>query len=285
MLRGWYERHAAMYRVDAVEHDVLKVTNLINDQPYAVMMGAGPQPFKLGGVIFGSLVPWGTYWYWSGAQQQYPAMTPAEAAEIKKSFLAKTPAIVYRYRKDLLAQSLATNERIYRNFMTYHGGKEVIVYPDGLSMAADEQRRFRLMYEAQPRETVARLMAEKGMKNPWPEMKYPDHILNCTDGVGLHYERQEGVEMMIGFNDVQSGFAKQGMALTDIEAEAIKAFVRSRSVSPSFVRRMIQEHGDAPVRAAFLLRDCGGKYAVEYLLRRYKGSAFRKVYPNISLVA
>jgi hypothetical protein len=46
----------------------------------------------------------------------------------------------------------------------------------------------------------------------------------------------------------------------------------------------VREHGDAPARAAFLLRDRGRAYALEYLLRRYKGSAFRKVYPNMSIV-
>ena len=229
-------------------------------------------------------MPWGTYWYWSGAQQRYPAMDSAAVAKIKESFITKSPAIVYRYRKDLLAKAVASNERHYHQFMTYHGGKDVVVYPDGLSMAADEQRRFRLMYEAEPRETVVKLMAEKGLKNPWPEMKYPDAIMNCTDGVGLHYERAHGVEMMIGFNTIQSGFAKRGCGLTEAEAEAIKAFVRSRSVSPEFTRCLIQDYGDASVRAAFLLRDSGGEHAVEYLLRRYKGSSFRKIYPNLSLV-
>jgi len=284
VLRGWYERHAAFYRVNSVGPEVLEVTNLINDRPYRVMMGAGPQPFRPDAVVFGSLVPWGDYWYWSGAQRQFSAMNDTAVAETRESLIAKTPSVVYRYRKDLLAKAVAANERHYRYFLTYHQGKDLIVYPDGLSMAADEQRRFRLMYEAEPRETVAQVMAGRGLKNPWPEMTYPDHILNCKDGVGLHYDQQQGVEMMIGFNDVLGGFAKQGGDLSDAEAEAIKEFVRSRSISPAFVRRMVHEHGDASLRAAFLLRDCGGAHAVEYLLRHYKGSAFRKVYPNMSLV-
>jgi len=81
-----------------------------------------------------------------------------------------------------------------------------------------------------------------------------------------------------------SAFARTDGDLSDIEADAIKEFVLSRSVSPAFVRRMVSEHGDGSVRAAFLLRECGNAYAVEYLLRRYKGNAFRQVYPNISLV-
>lgn len=284
VLRGWHERHAAFYRVDTVEPDVVRVTNLVNDEPYVVMMGAGSQPFRPDAVIFGSLVPWGGYWYWSGAQQQFPAMDASAVADVRTSMITKTPSVVYRYRKDLLAKAQTGNERHYRHFLAYHQGKDLVAYPDGLSMAADEQRRFRLMYEAQPRDSVDRVMAEKGLRNPWPQMTYPDRVLNCKDGIGLHYDRQQGVEMMIGFNDVASGFAKQGSDLSEDEVEGIKGFVRSQSISPAFVQRMVREHGDASLRAAFLLRDRGGEYAAEYLLRRYKGAAFRTVYPNMSLV-
>jgi hypothetical protein len=114
-------------------------------------------------------------------------------------------------------------------------------------------------------------------------MKYPDHIVKSGDGIGLYYDRQEGVEMMLGFNHILSGLAKKGGDLTDDETGAIKEFVRSRSITPAFVRRVVQEYGDASIRAAFLLRECGGEYAVEYLLRRHKGTGFREVYPNISL--
>ena len=284
VLRSWHERHAACYRVDSVEGTLLKATNLVNGEPYAVMMGDGPQPFATGAVIFGSLVPWGKCWYWSGMQRTYTMADSSGFPEIRRSFVAKSPRIAYRYCQDLLAKAVAANERHYRNFLSYHLGKDLVVYPDGLSMAADEQQRYRLMYEAEPRPTVERVMAERGLKNPWPEMKYPDRILKSGDGIGLYYDRQEGVEMMLGFNDVLSGLAKKGCDLTDSESEAIKEFVRSRSISPAFVRRMVQEYGEISIRAAFLLRDCGAEYAVEYLLRRHKGAAFRKIYPNVSLV-
>lgn len=284
VLSGWYERHAALYRIDAAEGDVLEVTNLISDRPYRVMMGAGPQPFRPGSVVFGSLVPWGDYWYWSGSQQHYQAMDAAAIQGFRQSMMARTSSIVYRYRKDLLDEAVANTERLYREFLDYHGGKQLVVYPDGLSMAADEQRRFRLMYEARSRKDVERVMAERGLKNPWPDMKYPDHILNCANGIGLHYDPQQGVEMMANFNDVLAGFAKQGRDLTEIDIKAIRAFIRSHSISPSFVRSIVREHGDASARAAFLLRDRGQAYALVYLLRRHKGAAFRKVYPTMSIV-
>jgi len=284
VLRGWYERHAALYRIDSALADVLEVTNLINNQPYRVMMGPGPQPFRPGSMVFGSLVPWGEYWYWSGAQRQYPAMDDSAVEDIRQSMITKSPAIVYRYRKDLLEQAVAATERHYQEFLDYHGGRDLVVYPDGLSMAADEQRRFRQMYEAQSRKTVHRVMAKLGLKNPWPNMTYPEHILNCTTGIGLYYDPGQGVEMMTGFNDVLDGLAKQGNHLSDDDAEAIRACIMSHSVSPSFVRRIVREHGDASIKAAFLLRDCGEPHATEYLLRRYKGAAFRNVYPNMSIV-
>ncbi len=284
VLRGWHERHAALYRIDSAGAEVLEVTNLINDQPYRVIMGSGPQPFRPGSMVFGSLVPWGEYWYWSGAQRQYPAMNDSVIEEVRQSMIAKSSSIVYRYRKDLLNQAVAATERHYREFLDYHGGNDLVVYPDGLSMAADEQRRFGQMNEAQSRKIADRVMAKLGLKNPWPNMTYPEHIVNCASGIGLYYDRQQGVEMMTGFNDVLAGFAKQGSDLSNDDAGATRACIMSHSISPSFVRRIVQEHGDASIRAAFLLRDCGKPYATEYLLRRYKGASFRNVYPNMSIV-
>lgn len=283
-LRSWCERHAAFYRVESVEGDVLKSRNLVNGQPYTVMMGDKPHPFEVGEVIFGSLAQWGNYWYWSGVQQSYKKQKPNQLQEIRKSFAAKAPAIVYRYCKDLLEKAQAANKRNYQSFIRYHQGKDLVVYPDGLTMAADEQKRYRLMYEAESREIVNRLIEEKELRNPWPEMKYPDYVLNCGNGIGVYYNRQEGPEMMMGFNDVLRGLTKKGDDLTKNEAEAIREFVRSRSITPAFARRLVQEYGDTSIRAAFLLRDCGREYAAEYLLRRHKGADFRAKYPNVALL-
>lgn len=284
VLRGWHERHTAIYRVETVEPEFIRVTNLVNDEPYVVMMGAATHPFRPAAVIFGSLVPWGGYWYWSGTQQRYQGMDPSSVVEVRKALITKSPSVVYRYRKDLRAKAESANERHYRHFLAYHRSMDLVAYPDGASMAADEQRRYKLIYEAEPRETVEKVMAERGLQNPWPQMTYPEHILSCKNGIGLHYDRQQGIEMMTGFNDIANGFAKKGDNLSEAEIEGIREFVRSQSISPAFVRRMVCEHGDASLRAAFLLRDRGGEYAVAYLLRRYKGLAFRTVYPNISIV-
>ncbi len=67
-LRSWYERHAAYYRILSTEGQKSEVMNLINDKPYIVRYSNDKNPFEVGAVIFGSLLPWNGEWYWSGQQ-------------------------------------------------------------------------------------------------------------------------------------------------------------------------------------------------------------------------
>ncbi len=52
------------------------------------------------------------------------------ADRVRQSMIVKSPSIVYRYRKDLLDQAVAATERQYREFLDYHAGKDLVVYPD-----------------------------------------------------------------------------------------------------------------------------------------------------------
>ena len=90
--------------------------------------------------------------------------------------------------------------------------------------------------------------------------------------------------MMTSFDDVRSGFQKQGGDLTEDEAEMVRQFLYSDAISPQFVRKLVQDYGDASIAAAFLIpQDCD-KYYVEYLLRRYKGHFYRNRYPSLTIV-
>jgi len=72
--------------------------------------------------------------------------------------------------------------------------------------------------------------------------------------------------------------------LTEGEEQAIGAFVCSDTISPRYVRRMVEEFGDESIKASFRLGETSVSYWLDYLLRRYKGSYFRKCYPAISIV-
>jgi hypothetical protein len=57
-LRGWYERHAAAYRVLSAGADVLEAVNVYSGEPYSVRMNSRKPLFKPGQLVLGSLVPW-----------------------------------------------------------------------------------------------------------------------------------------------------------------------------------------------------------------------------------
>jgi hypothetical protein len=109
-------------------------------------------------------------------------------------------------------------------------------------------------------------------------------MLETTDGIGVYFHPEEGQEMMMRFNDVLSGSHKRGSALTAEESEMLRQLLYADAISPHFVRRLVQDYGDASIAAAFLMpQDCD-KYYLEYLLRRYKGQFYRNRYPSLTIV-
>ena len=78
VLRGWYERHAAFYRIESLnvrgsQVETLDAVNLINDQTYRVRVELERKTcaFQSGQMVYRSLVPWHDEWYWSGTQQTW----------------------------------------------------------------------------------------------------------------------------------------------------------------------------------------------------------------------
>jgi hypothetical protein len=51
-----------------------------------------------------------------------------------------------------------------------------------------------------------------------------------------------------------------------------------------FIRKVAEEYGDDSIKATFRLDNVTGDHWLEYLLRCYKESFFRKYYPSISVV-
>jgi hypothetical protein len=89
---------------------------------------------------------------------------------------------------------------------------------------------------------------------------------------------------MTRFAPLLAGLKKSGEGLTDNELEAIRSFFESGAVSPSFVRRILDEYGDRSVRAAFILSGTLPGYWLEYLIRSRKGSFYRKRYPSLAVM-
>jgi len=248
-LRSWYERHAAFYRLVSVSSEALQAVNLINDQPYRIRIDMRRHPFKRGQVVFGSLVPWHGEWYWSGEQRLVGDASKVDADDLKKKMKRQSSAIVCRYSKDYEALVRERMSGIYKEMLAFHGGKDLVVYPDGLSMAADWQKEVRWQWEQRPKQEVDEVVRKHGLKEGRPDIKIPQDLLEEKDGLGVFLNSDEGKEIMSRFTTLVAGLKKKGEGLTGDEADSIRGLVESPSISPRFVRRVLEEHGQGSVRA------------------------------------
>jgi hypothetical protein len=282
-LRSWYERHAAYYRILTTGGQKSEVMNLINDKPYMVRYSPDKNPFEVGTVIFGSLIPWNGEWYWSGQQHVLGSITEEAIQELKATFLKKSPEVAYRYCNDQVVKARKESGRQHEEFIKYHGN-DLAIYPNGISMAADRQKEIRQQWESKPKGVIDRGIAEHKLKGPTPDINIPRDLLKSENGVGVYCNPDEGDEIMTGFHNILSGFKKKGLDLNKDEQEGIMSFIRSDMVSPKFVRRLIQEYGSESIESAFLIRGEHNESHIDYLLRRFKGAYYRNRYPGIALI-
>ena len=283
-VRNWYERHAAFYRLVSVSSATLAAVNLVSDEPYRIRINMKRHPFQRGQVIFGSLVPWRGEWYWSGEQRLIGDAATVDADDLKKQMKRHNPAIVCRYSKDYEALVRQRMAALYDEMLAFHDGKDLVAYPDGLSMAADWQRELRWQWESRPQQEVEAAARKHALKQGRPDIKIPEDLLEETDGMGVFLNPDEGKEIMSHFTPLVAGLRKKGEGITADEEEAIRGFFDSPAISPRFVRRMLEEYGDEVVQAAFVLRGDLPGYWLDYLLRCHKGRFYRKRYPSLSVV-
>ena len=282
-LRSWYERHTAYFRVVAVHEPFVDMVNLLNEQPYTVRVEEEAKRFQVGGLVFGSVVPWDGTRYWSGLQQVFGTATTDTIQRIRKEFPLKAAHIVYRYHEALAAKAREIVRKHYQHFLAYYG-KELVWYPERRTMAEDQRKFYQYLQEVTLKELPAadRQKYDRAALSQTP-MLSPE-LLNMKDGVGIYFHSAEGQELMEGFNAIVSGLQKHGEQLTDDEAERLRAFLYSEAISPEFVRTVVHDYGDASIAAAFLIQRETAPQYLDYLLRRHKGHFYRRRYPSITLV-
>jgi hypothetical protein len=151
-------------------------------------------------------------------------------------------------------------------------------------MAADIQAFLEHQNASKPQEQVDEFLKKHHRSDVTPQTSFPPELLEAKNGVAVYFDADEGQEMMWKFDDVVSGLQKHGRDLSGDESAMIRELVSSDVISPQFVRKLVQEYGDASIASAFLIpRECE-PYSLEYLLRRHKGHFYRNRYPSITLV-
>ena len=287
-LRTWYERHWSFFRVltrheEGDEVKFITARNLVNGQPYTIRMNMAGCPFTPGMVVYGAVTPWRGEWYWSGAQKTFKDVPEQEEANIRKEMLERSSSIAYRYCPAEAAKALEFTRENHAKFVAHYGG-DLVVFPDGLALAAAEQKRMAAEWRASDPDAVARVMRERGLEHPRPRMSFPPEFLNHDQGIGAFSNPDEGVEYSLRFNQVLSGLRKKGVGLTDDEIDALQHLLTDAAISPAFVRRLVADHGTESLTESFLMRNAPSGLALEFLLRRHKGQFYRKRYPTLSLL-
>jgi hypothetical protein len=280
-LLSWSERHNALFRVVSGTARRIEVRNLISGGTYRVRMPPGGNPFQRGTYVHGSLIPWDGEWYWSGAQKAFRDLDADEIERLKDGY-RKLPTIFYRYSPGALRKARAMVQEQYEEFVARHG-RDWVVYPDGLAMAADWQRAAKAKFEAMPPSEREAFLKQHGMREYSPDFNLPPELLEAEDGIGVYFNPEEGMEIFVAFDAVISGLEKGGKGLTPAEEEVIRGWMVSDSISPGFVRRVAERYGEESIKAAFLLGKHREDYAPEYLLRRYKGRFYRPRYPTLTI--
>ncbi len=180
-------------------------------------------------------------------------------------------------------RTLELTRENHAKFNARHGG-DLVVYPDGLTLAAAEQRSLEAAWRGADPDTVARVMREHGLQHPRPRMIFPPEFLNHDQGIAAFSNPDEGQKYLPRFNQMLSGLRKKkGAGLTDEEMDALRHLMTDAAISPAFVRGLTSEHGAESLAEAFLIRNAPPELALEFLLRRHKGQFYRKRSPTLSL--
>jgi hypothetical protein len=203
--------------------------------------------------------------------------------QIKRDFPLQASQVVYRYCPALAAKAREFLGKHYQQFLDYYG-TDLVTYPDGKMMAADLQKFHQSQFASVPKEDVEALLKRHHLAAPSPQVDWSPDLLACDDGIGVYFNPEEGQEMMMSFDEVRRGFQKQGRDVSEEESDMIRQFLYADAISPQFVRKLIQDYGDASIATAFLVPQECDTYYVEYLLRRYKGHFYRKRYPSLTIV-
>jgi hypothetical protein len=278
-IRSWYERLISFYRVISLKGNILELENIINEQIYKVQLDNNQNVFKKEEIVFGGIVPYSEFYYWSGIQHRLGKVNKNELNKIKNDFVKKSTQIVYRYDKNLLNKALDDVKVHYSDFKIFFDN-DLIIFKDGLTMAAALQKKDRQKYEKMPKDDLSKFMKKNNLKNSFPNMNLPDYLLNSDDGIAVYFNPGEGTEIMTGFDDVKSGFEKKGINLTGDEKEAIRQFIVSDAISPNFVMKLVNKYGDKSIASSFLINN--DLSFTSFLLHKYKGHFFRNRYPEIS---
>jgi len=187
--------------------------------------------------------------------------------------------VVYRYDKNLLELARNRLEEMYNEFVRQLGD-DMVEFSDGLNYLAYLQGKERKKYEELSPEEFEEMKDKHNLKDKSPNFNIPDEVVNCENGIMVFFNKEEGQELLIDFNNFKKALEKQGQNLTDEDIDYMHALIEDNSLSPSFVRKIMAKYGNRSVMKAYHVdtEEC-----LDFLLRKYKGAFYQERYPSLTV--
>lgn len=272
-LRSWASRHLSIYRITKAHKETLEAINLINDAPYTIRQGMMPSasagPFRTGGIVFGSLVPWKNEWYWSGEQRDLTSYSQDSLNEALRTIKLQTDVVCRYWKEREVMVHKAFKD--HHAMMIEHYGGDFRVFPNGQAWERDAIRQ------------LADGAKKAGLQGYMPGMEIPEQLLGCENGIALFIDPTEGIEMMTEFNSIRQGLQKNGNNILPKEEAMIRHWIQSPSIGPRFIHRVLKVYGGLEsIKFAFRC-ETDAPYFLEYLLRCNKGHYYRPRFPSLSI--
>jgi len=203
--------------------------------------------------------------------------------DLRQTMKRNSSQIACRFWKEYEAQVRERADAYHQSSLAYYG-KDLMIYPDGLAMAADWQKAMRMDWQSRSPEQIQEVIQKHGLTKGRPDMKIPPYLLDSKNGIGVFLNPAEGQEIMCEFTPLLEGLKRRGTGMTTEQEDAIQQFITLDDLSPAFVRRVLDEYGGESVKAVFRLPEDTPDSWLDCLLRKYKGHYYRKRYPAFSVI-
>ncbi len=280
----WSERLFSIYRILSYRKPFLEILNIFNKTKYQVKFELTNCPFEKDMLIFGGIIPFNNYWYWSGTQQNlgyYDKVGKETIQKLKEDFIKSCPNWTYRTYNELLNKAIKSLENMHSHFYRIYGSDFAI-----LDTADEIKEVFLNINKLRYEELSDEMKEEYKDKFNFDKIKQfseiPDSVVETYKGIGIFFNQKEGLEMMLDFYNILNGLKKQGENLTIEESHSVRNFICSDVISPTFVKYFTKDYGVKSIQRSFFLNPEDDN--LEFLLHKFKGRLYKNRYPNITLV-
>lgn len=247
---NWYKRDLAIFEVKELKGRTSQLLNQVNGRSCWVVEENTRATYKVGDLVMGSLYQYKNEWYWSGAKAAIPAMLSSKVDEILQEIKSQASYIYGDLENKL-------QER-YSYMMEKMNGIDLHYFDDG--------RALKLFIKKLHEDPIA---VEK-------EVLTHVDIPRNKNGVALFLSKDDTPKIFADYNDLSKALKKEGNHLDEVDKKSLRDLLMSKNVNPKFVKRLAQEYGTASIFQYYFGKKEVEHFALDYLLRKYKGQYFRE---------